>query len=1322
MKRNLYWLAILTLLLALIAFSSGIANAEATPAADFEYTVNDGSAAITKYTGSATDVMVPDTLDGNPVTAIEDQAFMFCDSVETVTIPASVTRIGRDAFSQVPISAVNVAAANEAYASIDGVLFNKDCTTLIYYPSGRSAAQYPTYTVPDSVTEIGKNAFLQSLLQHITLPEHLTVIGEGAFAQCMSLAEIYVPDGVTAIDTDTFYLCSNLTEISLPAGLISVSGFAFAEVPTCTINYRGPAASVPNIDIGEYNGCLFSSPWHCTDGDYVFSDSGTCGEHLTWAYSGNTLTISGTGPMENYNDYGGAPWFKYAPVITHVVIDNGVTSIGDWAFSAFESLTGVPLPASLATIGNNAFNNCWRLTDVYYPGTEAQWNAITIGEGNDSLTSATIFYNSHPDSQLPTPVIANVNTGGTIGRDVGFDYHCAEGTERVSLMVGLVDDSGNFEPLESFGISDYDPYIARDAVQLEGYHFQTPGTYQIRIKAYTWYYGEQPSETIADSETAIYEFTLEDAELPTITVELSATKTEYDYGDSELDNLTYSISGVDNVALAWWVYSEQTDDVNGSSLSGGYESFGRLYADAGRNEYTFYGRVNGVWSKPVTKIITVFPLLDVPAIYYNGNYVDSAWIITDGESPIFTVECDNATAFTCTVLKELEDGSEDTLAYAESSNGVIDLTSYNLPLGTYYLSFGVSSDRWTSPDNKRITLTITDSPVLPAPTITVAPGTSHQDMAITVTGSEDTDKIEVSVEGIMNNGEGNELYSGSVNNGGTLTVPGWFIDGNNYKITATGKRLESEEGSAQTWAYGNQAVLTVTREDPEPEPTHTNTMTFNTTEGVSGQVTLWPKGWDFNAYRSVFNDASMQRSMVFSIILTVVYTVMEIDCWARFSGYWYWVNSGEVTLLPSAELAVPAVSLNGRALTRNTLQTVALADPMTLSASCADADGIGYVVQKVNGSFNMDLVRFTEDGSYVEYGSHTGLDGYDDNDYAWENYFADSRLGTASSVNILDQLTLTPGDYRVRIVAACEDTSIKAGQFVAWLHLVPAPGTCGLNLTWALNDGTLTISGTGDMFDYDWNTGAPWKDTSADIHTVVVESGVTGIGNYAFNSCEALTSVTLPEGLTRIGNAAFMQSGALTDVTLPSTLKIIGPSAFESTGIQEITLYDGLTSIGEYAFMNSALRKINIPAGTATKNEVFFVHNWQKDKDELIRVTVPASVTDVDVSDFFGTFLPAVEPGFVTPADLTTIESEAFSGIAASYIWLTDNVQSIGANAFSGCTGLQYIRIPNNCTSFGANAFPAGTILLVDYNADAYDALEAAGYTNIMKLVEGFNG
>ena len=931
-------------------------------------------------------------------------------------------------------------------------------------------------------------------------------------------------------------------------------------------------------------------------------------------------------------------------------------------------------------------------------------------------------------------------TGGTIGRDVGFDYHCAEGTERVSLMVGLVDDSGSFEVVSS--MNDYNEWSLHDGVVIDGYHFQTPGTYQIRIEACTWYYGEEPSETIADSETAIYEFTLEDTVLPTITVELSATKTEYDYGDSELDNLTYSISGVDNVALAWWVYSEQTDDVNGSSLSGGYESFGRLDADAGRNEYTFYGRVNDVWSKPVTKIITVFPLLDVPAIYYNGNYVDSAWIITDGESPIFTVESDNATAFTCTVLKELEDGSEDTLAYAESSNGVIDLTSYNLPLGTYYLSFGVSSDRWTSPDNKRITLTITDSPVLPAPTITVAPGTSHQGMAITVTGSEDTDKIEVSVEGIMNNGEGNELYSGSVNNGGTLTVPGWFIDGNNYKITATGKRLESEEGSVQTWAYGNQAVLAVTREDPATEPTHTNTMTFNTTEGVSGQVTLTVDGAEAIAYHAIYEGLGGGRPDEYHDGSTVTLEAENsefgryvIDCWARFSGYWYWVNSGEVTLLPSAELAVPAVSLNGRALTRNTLQTVALADPMTLSASCADADGIGYVVQKVNGSFNMDLVRFTEDGSYVEYGSHTGLDGYDDNDYDWESYFVASSLGTASSVNILDQMTLTPGDYRVRIVAACEDTSIKAGQFVAWLHITSAPsGSCGENVNWSLNDGTLTISGTGDMTDYS-ATGdpAPWSDYADEIYSIEIADGVTHIGTYAFRGC-TIDTIEFPASITSIGASAFADCTSLIEVSYAGSRSgweaiNITPEGNEYLLAAELicavpdegqitAAFDAATgrltisgsgrmpqymiewnagycaSDAPWSGYRDSIRSIVIESGVTSISRGAFAGCAQ-----LAQVTLPDSVTDIGGTAFYGC---ASLTGIRIPDGIVSIHQETFYGCSSlAQVSLPDGLLLIDSAAFSNCSSLTGVTFPasltairnqafENCSSLSSIEFPEG--------------------------------
>ena len=82
-----------------------------------------------------------------------------------------------------------------------------------------------------------------------------------------------------------------------------------------------------------------------------------------------------------------------------------------------------------------------------------------------------------------------------------------------------------------------------------------------------------------------------------------------------------------------------------------------------------------------------------------------------------------------------------------------------------------------------------------------------------------------------------------------------------------------------------------------------------------------------------------------------------------------------------------------------------------------------------------------------------------------------------------------------------------------------ADGSCGANLTWTLKNGVLTISGTGDMED--WFITNPWEDATDDIKKVVIEPGVTSIGDFAFYQCEAMTSIEIPEGVTRIGNHAF---------------------------------------------------------------------------------------------------------------------------------------------------------------------------------------------------------
>jgi hypothetical protein len=99
-------------------------------------------------------------------------------------------------------------------------------------------------------------------------------------------------------------------------------------------------------------------------------------------------------------------------------------------------------------------------------------------------------------------------------------------------------------------------------------------------------------------------------------------------------------------------------------------------------------------------------------------------------------------------------------------------------------------------------------------------------------------------------------------------------------------------------------------------------------------------------------------------------------------------------------------------------------------------------------------------------------------------------------------------------------------------------GTCGNNLTWTLNNGTLTISGTGAMANYNSN-GAPWYSYSSSITTAIIEDGVTRIGNYAFYDCAALTAVTIGNNVTGIGFAAFAECSSLTEVTIPNSVTSI---------------------------------------------------------------------------------------------------------------------------------------------------------------------------------------
>ena len=160
------------------------------------------------------------------VKKIDDSAFLQCDTVKNITIPKTVTSIGKNVFNRCDyLEEINIENGNTTYSSVEGVLFNYDKTELIRYPGGKKE---DIYIIPSDVIQISELAFWHNqLLENIVIPDTVTKIGANAFQFCTSLESIVIPKGVTSIESFTFDSCSSLTSIIIPDSVTSIGTYAF---------------------------------------------------------------------------------------------------------------------------------------------------------------------------------------------------------------------------------------------------------------------------------------------------------------------------------------------------------------------------------------------------------------------------------------------------------------------------------------------------------------------------------------------------------------------------------------------------------------------------------------------------------------------------------------------------------------------------------------------------------------------------------------------------------------------------------------------------------------------------------------------------------------------------------------------------------------------------------------------------------------------------------------------------------------------------------------------------------------------------------------
>ena len=378
---------------------------------------------------SLKDIEIPDS-----VTSIGNGAFEYCSSLPDIEIPGSVTSIGEDAFwgcsslenirlsgnitSIEPgmfrsCSSLKEIKIPDGVTSIGDNAFNKcinlksvpvpDSVTSIGYCSFYGCSSLPGIEIPGSVTSIGEDAFWGcSSLISIKLTDGITTIGERAFRECTSLPDIEIPNSVTTIGGGVFEYCSSLTRAKLQDNATRIAGAVFRgctrlkdiEIPNSVTTIEGSAfddcSSLKEIKIPDGVTSIGHAAFAgCSSLEEIeIPDSVTTIEEYLFHMCSSLKKIKLSKNITRIGD----STFGVCSNLKEIVIPDGVTSIEDWAFNQCTSLTRVDIPGSVASIGKYTFYGCSSLADVYYSGSEKQWNKIDIGGNNDYLLNAHIHY------------------------------------------------------------------------------------------------------------------------------------------------------------------------------------------------------------------------------------------------------------------------------------------------------------------------------------------------------------------------------------------------------------------------------------------------------------------------------------------------------------------------------------------------------------------------------------------------------------------------------------------------------------------------------------------------------------------------------------------------------------------------------------------------------------------------------------------------------------------------------------------------------------------------------------------------------------------